>query len=70
MGASDPLVEATVPVNERGDGGGGGDVEALSRDEVLIDLLRQDRRELHVEDFLWTGSGKIQTLIGCLSLTF
>ena len=39
----------------RGNGGGG---IALSRDEVLIDLLRQDPRELHVEDFLWTGSGE------------
>ena len=51
----------------RGNGGGG---IALSRDEVLIDLLRQDPRELHVEDFLWTGSGEsLQSLHSTLSKT-
>jgi hypothetical protein len=33
---------------------------AMSRDQVLQDILksRNPNREIHVEDFLWTGSGK------------
>jgi hypothetical protein len=31
--------------------------DPLSRDELLHDLLRQQSKEIHVEDFLWTGSG-------------
>ena len=53
---ADLLLES--PVSQKGPGSGG-DTEALSRDQVLIDLLRHDPRELHVEDFLWTGSGKV-----------
>ena len=36
--------------------------EKLSRDEVILDLLEPAEvhgRKVHVEDFLWTGSGKI-----------
>jgi hypothetical protein len=35
--------------------------EKLSRDEVILDLLEPAEvhgRKVHVEDFLWTGSGK------------
>ena len=30
----------------------------VSRDQLYRDLLKERRREIHVEDFLWTGSGK------------
>ena len=36
--------------------------EKLSRDEVILDLLEPAEvhgRKVHVEDFLWTGSGKL-----------
>ena len=36
---------------------------AVSRDELFRDLLKNRRREIHVEDFLWTGSGKSTILI-------
>ena len=29
----------------------------VSRDQLYRDLLKDRRREIHVEDFLWTGSG-------------
>ena len=29
----------------------------VSRDQLYRDLLKERRREIHVEDFLWTGSG-------------
>ncbi len=29
----------------------------LSREDLLRDLLKKQPREIHVEDFLWTGSG-------------
>ena len=35
--------------------------QAMSRDEVILDLLEPAEvhgRKVHVEDFLWTGSGK------------
>ena len=31
----------------------------VSRDELLTDLLKDQRNEIHVEDFLWTGSGTV-----------
>ena len=31
----------------------------VSRDQLYRDLLKDRRREIHVEDFLWTGSGKL-----------
>ena len=34
----------------------GGD--PVSRDELFHRLLKDQRNEIHVEDFLWTGSGK------------
>ena len=30
----------------------------VSRDELFHRLLKDQRNEIHVEDFLWTGSGK------------
>lgn len=30
----------------------------VSREQLFHDLLKDRRREIHVEDFLWTGSGK------------
>ena len=30
----------------------------VSRDQLYRDLLKDRQREIHVEDFLWTGSGK------------
>ena len=36
--------------------------DKLSREEVILDLLEPAEvhgRKVHVEDFLWTGSGKI-----------
>ena len=32
--------------------------EPVSRDELLHDLLLDQQKEIHVEDFLWTGSGE------------
>ena len=31
----------------------------VSRQQLFHDLLKDRRREIHVEDFLWTGSGKL-----------
>ena len=32
-------------------------LDPVSRDELVRELLKDERREIHVEDFLWTGSG-------------